>query len=106
MGKHLIKILLWSIHREGGRGREGKEEKGEKVRRRRRREGRRKKGRKEGRREGREGGRKGGMKEGVFEILFAVFPGPVMMYPIIPSLWDTFANFDTFPGQTLPPASL
>lgn len=48
------------------------------------------------------------MKEGVFETFFAMFPGSVMVYPLTPSLWDIliFAYFDTFPGQTLPPASL
>ena len=54
------------------------------------------------------GGREEARKEGVFETFFAMFPGSVMVYPLIPSLWDIliFAYVDTFPGQTLPPASL
>ena len=67
-----------------------------------------KEGKKNGRKDGREGGRKEAMKEGVFETFFAMFPGSVKVYPVIPSPWDIliFAYFDTFPGQTLPPASL
>lgn len=65
------------------------------------REGRRKKEKeKERRRRKRE---EGGKKESV--ILFEMFSGSFMMYPISPSLWKVFAHSDTFPGQTLPPAS-
>lgn len=65
------------------------------------REGRRDK-EKEKKREVGGKGREDGKKS---VILIEMFSGSFMMYPTSPSLWEIFARFDTFPGQTLPPAS-
>lgn len=84
------------MERKVGMGREGEKRKKRKRWRRKRERGIRE----ESKEEGSVGGR-----EGVFVILFEMFSGSFMMYPISSLLWEIFAHFDTFPGQTLLPAS-
>lgn len=87
--------MLWPTYGKEDRDREGRREKGKK----------REMEEEEGGRVGERKGRKLGGRAGVFVILFEMFSGSFMMYPISSLHWEIFSHFDTFPGQTLPPAS-